>query len=74
MHVNEAVKYDDKESINVAIQEGFDINEKDRFYKTPLMMACLEGNLEVAQMLIDNGYGKFVNVMAYTKSSVKKII
>lgn len=55
MHINEAVKYNDIESIKLALKEGLDVNEKDRFYKTPLMLACLEGNYELTKFLIENG-------------------
>jgi ankyrin repeat protein len=31
------------------------VDQRDRFYKTPLMIAAAEGNLEVVQFLVNNG-------------------
>ena len=55
IHINEVIKYNDRESLKAAVKDGMDINQVDRFYKTPLMMACLEGNLEMTRYLIAHG-------------------
>jgi ankyrin repeat protein len=31
------------------------VDQRDRFYKTPLMVAASEGNIDVVQFLINNG-------------------
>ena len=56
IHVNEVIKYNDKESLKSAVHNGFNVNQKDKFYKSPLMLACLEGNLDAAQYLIKQKY------------------
>ena len=66
IHVNEVIKYNDKESLKAAIQRGFDVNQKDKYYKTPLMLACLEGNLDAAQYLISQGYVFLNDSMRFT--------
>jgi len=33
------------------------VDQRDRFYKTPLMVAASAGNVEVVQFLLNNGYG-----------------
>ena len=55
IHVREAIKYNDKESLKHAINKGFDINHQDKFYKTPLMSACIEGNIEIVKYLLAEG-------------------
>lgn len=55
VHLNEVIKSNDKESLVSAIQNGLDINSKDKYYKTPLMLACLEGNYKMAEYMISQG-------------------
>jgi len=55
IHINEVIKYNDRESMKAAVKDGLDLDQKDKFYKTPLMMACLEGNLQMARYLVSHG-------------------
>ena len=38
------------------VERKEDINIRDKYYKTPLMVACLKGNLEVVKFLVDCGW------------------
>ena len=55
MNLSDAVKFGDLESIKVAINNGIPVNQRDKYYKTPLMIACLYGKINVAQALLDMG-------------------
>ncbi len=55
-NINNATKHGDLDTLKEAFQRGTDVNIRDKFFKTPLMIACTHGNLEVAQFLVDNGY------------------
>jgi ankyrin repeat protein len=55
VNLSDAVKFGDLESIKVAINNGTPINQRDKYYKTPLMIACLYGKIKVAQALLDMG-------------------
>ena len=56
MNLSDAVKFGDLESIKVAINNGIPVNQRDKYYKTPLMIACLYGKINVAQTLLDMGW------------------
>ena len=49
------IKYNDRESMKTALKDGHDVDQLDKFYKTPLMMACLEGNIEMVQHFVLHG-------------------
>ena len=55
MNLSDAVKFGDLESIKVAINSGIPVNQCDKCYKTPLMIACLYSKINVAQALLDMG-------------------
>lgn len=55
VNLSDAVKFGDLESIKVAINNGTPINQRDKYYKTPLMVACLYGKIKVVQALLDMG-------------------
>lgn len=55
IHMNEAIKNGDRETVKIALHGGYDVNKVDRYYKTPLMLACLDGNYELAKFLVDHG-------------------
>ena len=55
MNLSDAVKFGDLESIKAAINNGTPVNQRDKYYKTPLMIACLNGNIRVVQALLDMG-------------------
>lgn len=51
----EAAKNADLDSLTDAIEKGIPIDTRDRYYKTPLMIACANGNLKVATFLLEKG-------------------
>lgn len=55
VNVNYCVKSGDLESLDLAFNHGVPVDVKDEFYKTPLMVACSNGNYEVAQYLLNRG-------------------
>ncbi|XP_057289679.1 ankyrin repeat and EF-hand domain-containing protein 1-like isoform X1 [Hydractinia symbiolongicarpus] len=55
VHINEVIKYNDKRSLKIAIKNGLEVNQHDKYYKTPLMLACLEGNIEFVKYLLQHG-------------------
>lgn len=57
IRINHAVKHSELGTLKAALTEQGQktIDHRDRFYKTPLMVAASEGNLEVVQFLIANG-------------------
>ncbi|CAL8098969.1 unnamed protein product [Calicophoron daubneyi] len=50
-----AAKYSDLDSIRLALSEGYNVDTRDKFYKTPLMVAAHHGNLDAAIALIQLG-------------------
>uniref|UniRef100_A0A667Z7H9 Uncharacterized protein n=1 Tax=Myripristis murdjan TaxID=586833 RepID=A0A667Z7H9_9TELE len=58
--ISRCVKAADLESLSLAFSHGVPVDVQDRFYKTPLMMACSSGDLQVAEFLI--GCGADVNM------------
>ncbi|CAH8476725.1 unnamed protein product [Schistosoma turkestanicum] len=50
-----AALHNDMDSIRLALSEGYNIDTRDKFYKTPLMVAAHHGNLDVAIELIKLG-------------------
>ena len=56
MRLNAAAKHRDLDSMTSVFHNNKSlVDTKDKFYKTPLMIACLQGNLEVTKFLVDNG-------------------
>ncbi|KAM4633768.1 ankyrin repeat and EF-hand domain-containing protein 1 [Polymixia lowei] len=55
INISYCVKAGDLESLDLAFSQGVPVDVKDRFYKTPLMVACSSGNYDVAQYLISLG-------------------
>ncbi|KAF5401095.1 Ankyrin repeat and EF-hand domain-containing protein 1 [Paragonimus heterotremus] len=50
-----AAKHNDLPSIRLALSEGYHVDTRDKFYKTPLMVAAHHGNLDSAIALIKLG-------------------
>jgi ankyrin repeat protein len=50
-----AVFRGDINEINVAIDNGFDVNIADSDQRTPLMHASIDDNLNLVKLLLDNG-------------------
>jgi len=56
MRLNDAAKHNDLDSMTGVFERNKAlVDTKDKFYKTPLMIACLHGNLQVTKFLVENG-------------------
>ena len=55
MNINDAVKHSDLDSLMDAFNRGINVDTRDKYYKTPLMVACAQGNATVAKFLIEKG-------------------
>ena len=53
MNVTGAAKVNDIETLKNAFIRGTCIDQVDKYYKTPLMIACLEGHIEMVKFLIE---------------------
>ena len=53
--MSDATKHKDLETLKDALARGMDIDIRDKFYKTPLMIACADANIEVARFLVERG-------------------
>lgn len=51
----DAVKSGDKETVAMAIKEGFNVNAKDKDGYTALLIAAEKGDLEMAKLLVEKG-------------------
>ncbi|XP_032231944.1 ankyrin repeat and EF-hand domain-containing protein 1 isoform X2 [Nematostella vectensis] len=54
-NISDAAKLGDLETLKAAFFRGTPIDQRDKYYKTPLMAACAHGNLDMARFLIDLG-------------------
>ncbi|XP_054678561.1 ankyrin repeat and EF-hand domain-containing protein 1 isoform X1 [Grus americana] len=55
MNINYLVRAGDVLSLQKAFEEGVPVDIKDKYYKTPLMVACASGNTDVVQYLLEKG-------------------
>ncbi|NWR91613.1 ANKE1 protein, partial [Furnarius figulus] len=55
MDINYLVRAGDFMSLQKAFEEGVPVDIKDRYYKTPLMVACASGNTVLVQYLLEKG-------------------
>ncbi|NWH96738.1 ANKE1 protein, partial [Tichodroma muraria] len=55
MDINYLVKEGDFVSLQKAFDEGVPVNIKDKYYKTPLMVACASGNIVLVEFLLEKG-------------------
>lgn len=53
ININDAVRCNDMKSLQTAIEKGTAVDTKDKYFKTPLMIACALGNVEIVKMLLD---------------------
>eukprot|EP00794_Sanderia_malayensis_P015808 gene15808-17402_t len=51
--VTGAARFGDIETLKNAFLRGTHVDQQDQYYKTPLMTACLEGNLEMVKFLVE---------------------
>jgi ankyrin repeat protein len=51
----EAVRRGDFESVRRLIEEGAELDSKDRYGQTPLMIASMKGHTDIVRLLVQNG-------------------
>nr|XP_019590449.1 PREDICTED: ankyrin repeat and EF-hand domain-containing protein 1 [Rhinolophus sinicus] len=54
-NINFVTKAGDLASLKKAFESGIPVDMKDNYYKTPLMTACANGNLDVVKFLLEKG-------------------
>ncbi|KAK0047251.1 ankyrin repeat and EF-hand domain-containing protein 1 [Biomphalaria pfeifferi] len=55
VNINDAVKNGDIASLKDAFKQGVPVDIRDKFYKTPLMVACFISNIDLVRFLLENG-------------------
>ncbi|NXY19014.1 ANKE1 protein, partial [Atrichornis clamosus] len=55
MDINYLVRAGDFVSLQKAFDEGVEVDVKDKYYKTPLMVACGSGNIVLVEYLLEKG-------------------
>ncbi|NXU60840.1 ANKE1 protein, partial [Horornis vulcanius] len=55
MDINYLVREGDFVSLQKAFDEGVPVDIKDKYYKTPLMVACASGNIVLVEFLLEKG-------------------
>ncbi|XP_027509666.1 ankyrin repeat and EF-hand domain-containing protein 1 isoform X1 [Corapipo altera] len=55
MDINYLVRAGDIVSLQKAFEEGVPVDIKDKYYKTPLMVACASGNVVLVELLLEKG-------------------
>lgn len=55
MNISDAAKVGDLETLKSAFARGISVDQRDKYYKTPLMAACAHGNIDVAVYLLQIG-------------------
>ena len=56
MLMYDAIRHGDMDSLLTALAHGLDTDCRDKYNKTPLMVACAHGRTDMAHFLIDRGY------------------
>ena len=55
INFNDATKHADLDTLKDALSRGVSVDIPDKYYKTPLMIACVNGNIEVMKFLVERG-------------------
>ncbi|KAK3583308.1 hypothetical protein CHS0354_038919 [Potamilus streckersoni] len=55
ININDAVRSGDFDSLKNAFARGTPVDTRDKYYKTPLMVACGIGNIDMVKFLVENG-------------------
>ncbi|XP_014775602.1 ankyrin repeat and EF-hand domain-containing protein 1 [Octopus bimaculoides] len=53
ININEAVRCNDEKSLKTAFEQGTPVDTKDKYFKTPLMVAASQGNVDLVKMLLE---------------------
>lgn len=53
ININEAVRGNDEKSLKTAFEQGTPVDTKDKYFKTPLMIAASQGNIDMVKMLLE---------------------
>ena len=56
MKLYEACRHGNLDSLDAALRTGLPIDARDKYNKTPLMVACAHGRTDVAKFLLERGY------------------
>jgi len=51
----EAIRHSDINSLESALASGIPIDHRDKYNKTPLMIACSHGRIDVVKLLLSHG-------------------
>ena len=52
----EAIRHSDLTSLQTALNAGMSVDMRDKYNKTPLMIACAHGRPDVANFFLERGY------------------
>ena len=55
VNISDTAKVGDLETLKSAFAKGVPVDQRDRYYKTPLMAACSHGNITTVKFLLDMG-------------------
>lgn len=55
MNINDASRHKDTDTLKDAFGNGTDVNTRDKYFKTPLMVAAMSGKIDVVKFLVENG-------------------
>jgi len=61
LNINDAAKSGDFDSMKNAFGRGLPADTRDKYYKTPLMVASAAGHITMVKFLIENGYAIFTH-------------
>ena len=56
MKLYEACRHGNLDSLDAALRSGLPIDARDKYNKTPLMVACAHGRSDVVKFLLKRGY------------------
>ena len=67
VNITEAAKYSDVETLRRCLERGTQVDTRDRFYKTPLMIAASVGNVDTVRFLLESGWA---SVLPFLKATL----
>lgn len=51
----DAAKIGDYDTVKFALRRGTNVDERDKYFKTPLMEASASGHVNIVKLLLDKG-------------------